>query len=272
MSVQRYNHAAQIIKDRLQGDVPKIALTLGSGLNDIAAALTDFVRIPYSDIPGFPPPTVDGHCGQMIIGSLGGIPLLCLQGRAHVYEGHDLESVIFSVRTLWALGIETLILTNAAGSLRPEVGPGALMAITDHINLSGVNPLIGPNINEIGTRFTDMTHAWDPRLTALLKDAAIEQNISLSTGVYLMVTGPNFETPAEINAFRTMGADAVGMSTVPECLAARHAGINVVGISSITNLAAGMTKDALTHTETMKFGALAGKSLSKVLSAFVKKL
>ena len=272
MTVEAYKKAAAFIRNKVAGDLPKTALTLGSGLNALADELTDTTVIDYTDIPGFPEPTVSGHSGKMLIGKLAGVPIICLQGRAHYYEGHSRDKVIFAVRTLWALGVKKLILTNAAGSLNQAAGPGALMAITDHINFSGFNPLIGPNEDEIGPRFPDMTLAWDKELTDQLLATARDEDITLHQGVYLMASGPNFETPAEIRAFRTLGADAVGMSTVPECLAARHAGMRVCGVSSITNYAAGMTGDELTHHETMEYGAIAGQTLGALLKAFVQRL
>ena len=272
MTKTPYHTAAEKVRSTAGVSIPTIALTLGSGLNDIADTLEDAVVLPYDEIPGFPKPTVSGHSGRLLLGKLKGTPILCLQGRAHMYEGYSRDEVIFATRTLWALGIETLILTNAAGSLNAKAGPGSLMAISDHINLSGFNPLIGLNDDRIGPRFPDMTAAWDPALRHTLKDTADELGITLHEGVYLMASGPNFETPAEIHAFRTLGADAVGMSTVPECLAARHAGLRVVGVSSITNLAAGMTGEELTHSETMEYGQQAGKTLGRLLAAFVQKI
>lgn len=262
---------AAAIKAAHGGEIPRVAIQLGSGLNAVADALEDTTLLSYADIPGFPQPSVQGHAGRLLIGSFRGEPLLCLQGRVHYYEGQGLQPAVILVRTLKALEVEILTLTNAAGSLNEEMGLGSLMAITDHINFSGANPLIGPNDDSVGVRFPDMTEAYDPALRALLHEAAEETGTKLHEGVYLMVTGPSFETPAEIRAFRTLGADAVGMSTVPECIVANHCGLRVVGISTITNLASGMSGEPLTHEETMREGALATERLIGMFSGFLKR-
>ncbi len=272
MSFEQVQECAAFIKERFNGDIPKMALVLGSGLNSMADAIDNPTIFSYLDLPGFPEPTVEGHAGRMLIGTLEGKPVICMQGRAHAYEGHAPEKLAFSTRVLWALGVDILVLTNAAGSLMEEAGPGSLMAITDHINFSGVNPLVGVNDDRFGPRFPDVTAAWDKELTKSLETCAKQLDIKLHKGTYLMAKGPNFETPAEIFAFRTMGAHAVGMSTVPECLVARHVGMKVMGISSITNYAAGMTGDELTHDETMEFGAIAAVNLEKLLRAFIERV
>lgn len=272
MSFETVQACAEHIKSIAGNDLPKVAMVLGSGLNSLADALEDATVLSYADLPGFPKPTVEGHAGRMLIGTLEGKPVICMQGRAHAYEGHGSEKLAFSTRVLWALGVEVLVLTNAAGSLQKAAGPGSLMAITDHINFSGVNPLVGVNDDRFGPRFPDVTAAWDKDLTETLKKCAKELGFPLHEGTYLMAKGPNFETPAEINAFRVMGADAVGMSTVPECLVARHVGMRVCGVSSITNYAAGMTGDELTHDETMEFGAVAAVNLEKLLRAFAEQV
>lgn len=264
-------NAAKAIRDRHSGPMPSIAVQLGSGLAGVAKAVKTTSELSYSEIPGFPEPSVEGHAGLLLIGEIGGTEVLWLQGRVHFYEGQGLDAVLIMIRTLKALGIEALVLTNAAGSLNPEMAPGSLMAITDHINLAGANPLIGPNDDAVGPRFPDMTAAYDRRLRKLLHTAAADNDIKLNDGVYIMAKGPNFETPAEIRAFRTLGADAVGMSTVPECLVANHCGMQVVGISSITNLAAGLSEVPLTHEETMREGKIAGENLAVVLSDFLKR-
>ncbi len=271
MSFEKVQECAAFIRERTDGELPKLAMVLGSGLNSLADAMEDATVFSYADLPGFPKPTVEGHAGRMLIGRLGGKPVICMQGRAHAYEGNSEEKLAFSTRVLWALGVEVLLLTNAAGSLRTEVGPGSLMAITDHINFSGINPLVGVNDDRFGVRFPDVTEAWDKALTKKLHKCAKSLNIDLHDGVYLMAKGPNFETPAEIRAFRVLGADAVGMSTVPECLVAKHCGMKVIGISSITNLAAGMQAE-LTHHETMEYGAIAAVNLEKLLRAFVNEV
>jgi len=261
------------IRGQIGERLPRVGLVLGSGLGELAASLNDAVEIEYSAIPGFPNPTVAGHHGRLIVGSMGGIGVACLQGRVHAYEGYPAELLGYGVRTLAGLGVSDLILTNAAGSLRAEVEPGRLMLIEDHINFSGVNPLVGENDDRLGPRFPDMTEAWDPQLRALAQEAAEEAGIAdLASGVYLMVKGPNFETPAEIRMMIGMGAHAVGMSTVPEFIAARHAGLRVLGISSITNLGAGMQGRALTHEVTMSEGARAAIPLRALLERLVPKL
>jgi inosine/guanosine/xanthosine phosphorylase family protein len=272
MSYEDVQTCASYIRERFTGDVPKIAMVLGSGLNSMADAVDDATVFSFLDLPGFPKPTVEGHAGRMLIGKLEGKPVICMQGRAHAYEGHSPDKVGFATRVLWALGVEILVLTNAAGSLMEEAGPGSLMAITDHINFSGINPLVGVNDDRFGPRFPDVTEAWDKQLTAELKASAAVKDIELHEGTYLMALGPNFETPAEIRAFRVMGANAVGMSTVPECLTARHVGMRVCGVSSITNYAAGMTGGELTHGETMEFGAIAAVKLEQLLRAFINRV
>jgi len=272
MSYEDVQACAKYITDRLNGAVPKMAMVLGSGLNDLADSIDDATVFSFVDLPGFPKPTVAGHAGRMLVGKLGDKPVICMQGRAHAYEGHSEGKLAFSTRVLWAMGVEILVLTNAAGSLDKEAGPGSLMAITDHINFSGVNPLVGANDDRFGPRFPDVTAAWDKELTATFEACADALGFPLHSGTYLMAKGPNFETPAEIHAFRMMGANAVGMSTVPECLVARHCGMRVCGISSITNYAAGMTGDELTHHETMEYGAIAAVNLEKLLRAFAEKV
>lgn len=272
MSYEEVQSCAKYVREHFSGDIPKIAMVLGSGLNSLAESIEDATVFSFLDLPGFPEPTVEGHAGRMHIGKLGGRPVICMQGRAHAYEGHAPEKLAFSTRVLWALGVEILVLTNAAGSLMEKAGPGSLMAITDHINFSGINPLVGVNDDRFGPRFPDVTVAWDRDLTKDLKECAKQLDIKLHKGTYLMAKGPNFETPAEIYAFGMMGADAVGMSTVPECLTARHVGMRVCGVSSITNYAAGMTGDELTHDETMEFGAIAAVKLEQLLRAFVDRV
>ena len=272
MTFEEVQNCANFIREKANRDMPKVAMVLGSGLNDLASSIEDATVLSFADLPGFPKPTVEGHAGKMLIGSLEGKPVICMQGRAHGYEGHSQEALAYSTRVLWALGVETLLLTNAAGSLETEAGPGSLMAITDHINFSGLNPLVGVNDDRFGPRFPDVSQAWDKELTQTFRDCATELDIPLHEGVYLMAKGPNFETPAEIRAFRVMGANAVGMSTVPECLTARHLGMRVCGISSITNYAAGMTDGELTHDETMEFGAVAAVNLEKLLRLFINKI
>ena len=227
---------------------------LGSGLGALADELTDAVTIPYADLPGFRVGTVSGHAGALTLGSLDGVPVACLRGRSHVYEGIDGERGHDADPHAALLGAEILVLTNAAGSLRPEAGPGSLVALTDHINLQGFNPLVGPNDEDVGPRFPSLLDAYDPELRAGLHAAADQLGTPLHDGVYLAVSGPSFETPAEIRAFRTLGADLVGMSTVPEAIVARHCGLRVAAVSVVTNLAEGMGDVALSHEQTLAEG------------------
>jgi xanthosine phosphorylase len=253
-------------------EVPRLGIVLGSGLGGIADALDDPVAIPYGELPGFPQPSVAGHGGQLVLGRLGGLPVACLQGRRHVYEGGPATGMAVPVRALRRVGAEALLVTNAAGSLRAENRPGSLMAIADHINLLGVNPLTGPNDDAIGPRFPSLRDAYDPELRERLQAAAARLGIRLPEGVYLATAGPSFETPAEIRAFRTLGADAVGMSTVPEVILARHCGLKAVAVSAITNLAEGMDGEALSHAQTLRFAAVAAKDLSRLIAGFCEAL
>jgi purine-nucleoside phosphorylase len=232
---------------------PTLAIVLGSGFHHVLTALRVEKKIPYAKIPGFPRPTVSGHAGELFFGTLGGTPVMVLSGRAHFYEGHPMERVTFAVRALAASGIRDLLLTNAAGGLNKKFRAGDFMMLTDHINLMGANPLRGDAIPGL-PRFVDLTEAYDPGLGRLLRAAANECKVRLQTGVYLAVSGPSYETPAEIRAFARLGADAVGMSTVPEAIVARQCGIKVAAISCITNLAAGISKEKLSHAEVLETG------------------
>src|SRR6185312_8024594 len=269
--VSAVEEAASALVDRA-GRSPRIGIVLGSGLGAVADAVADANVIGYEALPGFPLPTVAGHAGRAVIGDLGGVPVAVLQGRRHLYEGPPVEPIATPIRALRAAGADTLILTNAAGSLRPEVGPGSLMAITDHINLTGANPLAGPNDDALGPRFPSLRDAYDPDLRATLHDTARDLGTPLADGVYLAVSGPSFETPAEIRAFRTLGADAVGMSTVHETIVARHAGLRVAAISTITNLAEGLSAEPLSHEQTLRDAQGAAGALSGLLTAFVGRL
>jgi xanthosine phosphorylase len=234
--------------------------------------VSDRTTIDYAELPGFPVPGVAGHGGQAVLGAIGEVPVAVLQGRAHVYEGGDLDKIRTPIRALRAAGAEILVLTNAAGSLRPDVGPGSLMLISDHINLSGVNVLAGPNDEQIGPRFPSMRDAYDPELRAALRSAADELGTTLAEGVYLAVSGPTFETPAEIRAFAALGADAVGMSTVHETAVARHCGLRVAAISAISNLAEGMSEVPLSHEQTLRDAQRAAEDLAPLLVRFVERL
>ena len=233
------NQVAQQIKSKIGNHEPKIGIILGSGLGGMAEAIENPIVIPYEEIDGFPRSTVSGHAGRLVVGKLNGVDVLCMQGRVHFYEGHSPAALALVIRSYKKLGIETMILTNAAGSLNIDMGPGSLMIISDHINLSGCNPLIGPNDENVGPRFPDMTYAYDAELRRKLVKTAEKEGINMRSGVYLMTSGPNFETPAEIRMFRILGADAVGMSTVTEALTAAHCGLPVLAFSIITNMAAG---------------------------------
>jgi xanthosine phosphorylase len=263
--------AAEILRER-GGDSPKVGVVLGSGLGAVAEAVTDPVRVGYEELPGFPRPSVAGHGGSAVLGRIGGVQVALLQGRAHVYEGGDLEAIRVPPRALRAAGAEVLVLTNAAGSLRRENGPGSLMLISDHINLSGVNVLAGPNEDEAGPRFPSLRDAYDLALRQELRAAADELGIALGEGVYLAVSGPSFETPAEIRAFDALGADAVGMSTVHETVVARHCGLRVAAISAITNLAEGMGEVELSHDQTLADAARAAESLAPLLVRFIERI
>jgi xanthosine phosphorylase len=254
---------------RAAGPAPRLGIVLGSGLGGLTDALEDAVAVPYQELEGFPAAGVAGHQGQVVLGRLAGLPVACLAGRKHVYEG-DATAMRVPVRTIRALGAEALFVTNAAGSLRAEVGPGRLMAIADHINLLGVNPLSGPNDDAVGPRFPSLRDAYDPELLARLHAAARALGVDLAEGVYLATAGPSFETPAEIRAFRTLGADAVGMSTVPEVILARHAGLKVVAVSAITNLAEGMGGEELSHEQTLRNAAVAARDLTRLITRFAE--
>ena len=242
--------AAAFLRARL-GDVPDVAVVLGSGLGDFATGLTDAVAVPYHEIPHWPRATVVGHAGTVVAGSSKGRRVLALAGRAHYYEGHPLTVATFAMRVLGQLGVKQVVLTNAAGGINTRFSTGALMVIDDHINAMGINPLIGPNDERFGARFPDMSEVYSSRLRTMADTTAAALGLPLEHGVYVAVCGPSYETPAEIRAFRGMGADAVGMSTVPEAIVARHQGMEVLGISCITNPAAGVLPQPLVHDEVM---------------------
>jgi purine-nucleoside phosphorylase len=246
--------AADAIRSRVP-EVPQVAIVLGSGLGDFANSLGDAVAMPYDQLPHWPASRVIGHEGKLVVGKVanaGGRTIAALAGRSHAYEGHDLRTVTFGVRVLGVLGVKTLILTNAAGGVNTSFLQGALMVIDDHINLIGSNPLVGPNDERFGVRFPDMTEVYSTRLRRLADQAGTAMNLPLPHGVYVALLGPSYETPAEIRYLRTIGADAVGMSTVPEAIVARHMGLEVLGISCITNMAAGVLPQPLDHAEVME--------------------
>jgi len=266
-----HKEAAEYIKNRIS-ILPEIGLILGSGLGDLAESVSSPVIIDYKDIPGFPATTVPGHAGRFVIGNYQGKSVIVMQGRFHYYEGNDMETVVLPVRVMKLLGVKTLIVTNAAGGINPNFQPADLMVILDHINFSGMNPLRGPNLEDMGPRFPDMTHAYDKELIEILLKQGEKQGILLRKGVYAMMPGPSFETPAEIRMLKILGADAVGMSTVPEVIAASHAGIKVVGISCITNMAAGILDQPLSHQEVIENAKKVKSKFIRLLDAFVSSL
>ena len=249
---------------------PKIGMILGSGLGTIAEQLTDAITIPYQAIPGIHSGAVTGHASLLVMGYLNEVPVVCMKGRLHLYEGVPYEAVRTFVRIIRNLGAQTLVVTGAAGSLRPEVGAGEVMLMTDHINLQPGNPLVGPNDESIGPRFVDMENAYDEDLRQRFQAVADRLNIPVSEGVYISVMGPSFETPAEIRMFQTLGADSIGMSVVPEVIIARHCGLKVLGVAAITNLAVGLSTERVTHEGTLQFGEIAARKLIKLIPEFVK--
>lgn len=268
---QKIHDAVEAIQTKTQM-APEIGMILGSGLGSIADQVEDSVIIPYTDIPHFHGTSVEGHAGRMIIGHFQGVPVVFLQGRFHVYEGYPMEDVVFPTRTICALGIQTLILTNAAGGVNTRFRPGDLMMITDHLNLMGDNPLKGPNISQLGPRFPDLTEAYSRKCLDVILSASKECGIPVHQGIYAGVLGPTYETPAEVRMLRTLGADAVGMSTVPESIAANHLGVQVVGISCITNLAAGLSQQRLTHQEVIENSRLGATNMTKLLELSLPRL
>jgi len=247
----RVQAAAAFVGARIPA-APQVAIVLGSGLGDFASHVEGAVAVPYESIPGWPPATVIGHAGTLVAGAVRGKPVAVLSGRAHFYEGHPMANVVFAVRVMRALGVRTLLLTNAAGGINTSFSQGGLMVIEDHINLVGTNPLIGPNDERFGPRFPDMSEVYSKRLRAVAGEAARRLGVALEHGVYVGLHGPSYETPAEIRFLRAIGADAVGMSTVAEAIAARHVGMDVLGISCITNMAAGVLPQPLVHDEVME--------------------
>lgn len=252
--------------------VPEVGIVLGSGLGGLADELEDAVAIPFEEFPGWPSPTAPGHAGRVLLGRLAGRPVVMLQGRFHLYEGNSPGLVVQPVLLFKRLGAKILILTNAAGGLDPSFGPGTLMVISDHLNLTGHNPLVGQNADDIGERFPDMTDAWSARLRGRLHAAGHEEGVSMVEGVYVGLIGPNYETPAEVRLFAAHGGHAVGMSTVMEAIAARWAGLELCGVSLVTNPGAGYTGEPLTHEEVLAAGAEAGPRLARVIRRFVADL
>src|ERR1044071_7331447 len=267
----RAQRAAEQIRSRTK-TAPLIAVVLGSGLGAFADELTESTSVAYHEIPGFAQATVEGHAGRLVIGKAGDVPIAAMQGRFHFYEGYSLEEVTFPIRVLKLLGVRTLILTNAAGSLNTEFTPGSLMVISDHINLMGTNPLIGPNDDRFGPLFPDLSATYDPHLQNMVITEANEIGLDMRRGVYASLSGPSYETPAEIHMVRTLGADAVGMSTVPEAIVARHMDMQVVGISCITNLAAGVSDRPVDHDQVIATGERVGAQFSELLRRVIPRL
>jgi xanthosine phosphorylase len=256
----------------LGGLKPKIAIILGSGLGGLAGRVENSITVAYKDLPGFPVLTVAGHIGELIAGKLNGVPVIVLKGRKHFYETSDAYPLKAMIRAVHAAGVETLFLSNAAGSLRPHIKVSELMLITDHINFLGLNPLTGPNDDTFGPRFFPVSDAWDKPLSAKIKAVAKKEGITLHEGVYVAFRGPSFETPAEIRMVQGWGADAVGMSSVPDCLIARHCGMKVVGVSCITNMGAGLSDEHLTHAHTLENASRGAAAFEKLVSSAVKVL
>jgi len=269
---QEVSRSVSAIKTACPGDFPKVALILGSGLGKFGDLMDVDTIISYDKIPDFPQPTVRGHAGRLLIGRVGRTPVVCMQGRMHLYEGHPAEKLAIPIRSFRELGVEKLIITNAAGSLHMDMPAGSVMMIEDHVNMSGHNPLIGPNDDDVGPRFFDMTEAYDPDMRRRLSEAAHALALHLHSGVYVQLTGPNFETPAEIRMLARLGMDAVGMSTVQECLVARHCGMDVAGLSLITNLGAGLSQNPLSHDETLIEAEKSFDKISRLLVKFIDSL
>ncbi len=264
--------ATEVLQARFGAAFPKLALILGSGLGGFADQLESPAIMPYSEVPGFPTPSIEGHAGRLIVGGIGGIPLACLQGRVHLYEGQGTGPLATMIRTLAAMGTRLLILTNASGAIDPAIAPGAIAVVTDHVNMLGSNPLTGPNDDRVGPRFPDMTSVYDAELRQVIEATSKALGLDLARGVYLATPGPSFETPAEIRAFRAMGADLVGMSTVPEAILARHAGMKVLGLSIVTNRAAGLAGEPLSHAETLAVAGRAAGDLERLLTHAMQEL
>ncbi len=268
LTIQQIDQAAQAVRDRISRQ-PEIGMILGSGLGGLAEEVADATIVPYAEIPGWPVSTISGHSGRLVVGRLEGRVVLVMQGRAHYYEGYSMSRIGLPIRVMKRLGIETLIVTNAAGAINPDFSPGDLMLITDHLNLigmAGLNPLRGPNLDEFGPRFPDMSQVYDRQYLALARKVAQEREVPLQEGVYVSLAGPSFETPADLRFLRLIGADAVGMSTVPEVIVARHSGIRVLGISGISNKANLDGNTITTHEEVLE----AGKVIVPRLTTLIK--
>lgn len=270
-SQNNLNESINYIQNKI-GARPRVGLVLGSGLGEYVENIQDKIVIPYEDIPNFHKTTVEGHQGKLVSGKINSVEVVALQGRYHAYEGHDMNTVVFPTRVLGLLGCEFMFITNAAGGINTSYTPGDLVAISDHINLTGRNPLVGKNIDDFGPRFPDMSHAYDVEMRKLMQEVAAENKFSLKEGVYCSLLGPSYETPAEIKMLGVLGADMVGMSTVPEAIAANHMGLRVIGISCITNMAAGISKVKLDHAEVKEVAALATDKFTKLIDGTIAKI
>jgi len=267
---ERAEHAARTIRARwAAAETPRVGMVLGSGLGAFADQLVDAVAIPYDEVPGFARSTVEGHAGRLVLGMCDGVPLAVMQGRFHFYEGYELDEVTFPVRTLGALGVKSVVLTNAAGGLNNTFTQGTLMLISDHLNLMGANPLRGANDERFGPRFPDLTEVYDREFQELASKEAQAMGIELRRGVYAALTGPSYETPAEIRMLRALGADAVGMSTVPEAIVARHMSLKVLGLSCITNMAAGVLDRPIDHAEVLETGERVRETFTELLQRVI---
>jgi purine-nucleoside phosphorylase len=271
-TIEDYRESAGAIEGRLGGFRPEVLMILGSGLGSMASEVDNAVVIPYGEIPHFPVSTAPGHAGNLVLGRMGGKKVAVFQGRVHCYEGHSMETVAYGTRVLRMLGADKLIITNASGAVNREYSPGDIVLIADHIKLFPGSPLIGPNLPEFGPRFPDSSYAYSTRLRALAKEAAKELNIALREGVYMFFPGPQYETPAEIRAARALGADVVGMSTVPEAIAANHAGMEILGFSLATNMAAGILDRPLTEKEVLEAGERARESFASLIRLCLERM
>ncbi|HET6889568.1 MAG TPA: purine-nucleoside phosphorylase [Pyrinomonadaceae bacterium] len=267
----RAEQAARTIRARAANDA-QVAVVLGSGLGGFADEFDAAVKIPYAEIPGFAVSTVEGHAGSLVIGNVGGVPVIAMQGRVHYYEGYSMEEVTFPIRTFKLLGVKTLLLTNAAGGIDVELSQGALMVINDHLNLMGINPLRGPNDERFGPRFPDLTEVYSRTLQEIAVEEARALSIEIRRGIYAALSGPSYETPAEIHMLRSFGADAIGMSTVPEAIVARQMGMDVLGISCITNMAAGISETPINHEEVMETAERVKVAFTQLLRRIIGRL
>ncbi len=268
---EELEEARGFLEDRTEIE-PEIGLILGSGLGELGTEVEEAVRLPYDDIPGFLESNVEGHAGELVLGTLDGVPVYLMNGRYHYYEGHDIDRLVFPVQLMPRLGIHTMLVTNASGAVNEEYEVGDLVLLKDHVNFLGANPLRGDNDPKVGPRFVDMTYAYDPDLRELAHSCAPDHNIRLREGIYVASAGPTYETPAEVNMYRTIGADLCGMSTVPEVIAANHAGLDVLGISCVTNMAAGVLDQPLSHEEVIETTERAKREFKPLVRSVVTEL